>query len=482
MQSSDETWDTGAFEDLFAWIQRALERYAGDRDCRHCLRLAREGLDQLQAAPGSVPRNTAADVLRAQMHARCLELEQGRRDWSAEGVEALLGDLRQLRTLLEAGEAVAAASGSGVMPLGGLLRRSPGDRDHPAPEPSPVSRVVDRSPDPAALDSGNGRGERRTHEELQHARRAFQRVLVELMYDRDSPQSFGRLAEVSAGIAEALPGTGCAALFRAVEDLGQRHALAAIPASDDLKALLGRVDRQLGQCLRESGAAAEGAPEAFSVESALLGPLLQALREALRDLPDTAALGRPENVSVDHEPVPSPQSGEALEDLDDFPLPDETRLERMRSQGQAEMARLARAFAALEGTPFPETPVPDSAETHADRSMDSGSEAVRAKVDEVALWQQRAVEALAQAALDVQGLETLLDVGALDRVFGAPDPSTRDVRVGAMPPNLVERLEQVSRAVSTSVGNTSTALLRQRRAVEELRDLLFGAGSQSRSP
>jgi hypothetical protein len=105
MQSSDETWDTGAFEDLFAWIQRALERYAGDRDCRHCLRLAREGLDQLQAAPGSAPRNAAADVLRAQMHALCLDFELGRRDWSAEGVEALLGDLRQLRTLLEAGEA-----------------------------------------------------------------------------------------------------------------------------------------------------------------------------------------------------------------------------------------------------------------------------------------------------------------------------------------------------------------------------------------
>jgi hypothetical protein len=171
-----------------------------------------------------------------------------------------------------------------------------------------------------------------------------------------------------------------------------------------------------------------------------------------------------------------------MEDFDDFPLPDETRLERMRSQGQAEMARLARAFAALEGTPVPETPVPDSAETHAGTSMDSGSEAVRAKVDEVALWQQRAVEALAQAALDVQGLETLLDVGAADRVSGAPDPSARDVPAGAMPPDLVERLEQVSRAVSTSVGNTSTALLRQRRAVEELRDLLFGSESQSRSP
>jgi hypothetical protein len=482
MSSSDETWDTGAFEDLFAWIQRALERYAGDRDCRHCLRLAREGLDQLRTAPGSAPRNAAADVLRAQMHARCLDLEEGRRDWSAAGVEALLGDLRQLRTLLEAGEAGAAASGSGVMPLGGLLRRSLGDRDRPAPEPRPLPGVVERSLDPVAPESGIGTGARRTHEELQHARRAFQRVLVELMYDRDSPQSFGRLAEVSAGIAEALPGTGCAALFRAVEDLGQRHALAAIPASDDLKALLGRVDRQLGQCLREFGAEAGSAPETFSVEPALLDPMLQALREALQDLPDTAAPGRPETVSVDHENMPSAPSDEAMDDFDDFPPPDETRLERMRSQGQAEMARLARAFAALEGTPFPETPVPDSAETHAGTSMDSGSEAVRAKVDEIALWQQRAVEALAQAALDVQGLETLLDVGASDHVSGAPDPSARDVPAGAMPPDLVERLEQVSRAASTSVGNTSTALLRQRRAVEELRDLLFGAGSQFRSP
>jgi hypothetical protein len=484
MQSSDENWDTGAFEDLFAWIRRALERYAGDRDCRHCLRLAREGLEQLRTTPGGAPRNAAADLLRAQMHARCLDLEQGRRDWSAEGVEALLGDLRQLRALLDAGEAMAAASGSGVMPLGGLLRRVPGDRDRPAPEPRPVPGVVvERSPDPAASGADTGTGERRAHEELQHARRAFQRVLVELMYDRDLPQSFGHLAEVSAGIAEALPGTGCAALFRAVEDLGQRHALAAIPASDDLKILLGRVDRQLGQCLRESGAAAAGgAPEAFSVEPALLDPLLQALREALQDLPDTATPGRPETVSGDRGPVPNPPSDEAMEDFDDFPVPDETRLERMRSQGQAEMARLARAFAALEGAPFPEAAVPDSAGTPAGASTDPDAEAVRARVDEVASWQQRAVEALAQAAREVQGLENLLDVNASEPMASAPDPSAGDRAANAMPSDLVERLEQATRAFSASVGDASTALLRQRRAVEELRDLLFGPGSQSRSP
>mgnify|MGYP001063602910 CR=1 FL=1 len=483
MQSSDETWDSGALEDLFAWIRRALERYAADRDCRHCLRLAREGLEQLRTTPGGAPRNAAADRLRAQMHARCLDLEQGRREWSAEGVEALLGDLRQLRALLESGEGAPAAPGSGVMPLGGLLRRAPGDRDCPAPEPWPVPGVVERSPDPVASDADTGTGERRGHDELQHARRAFQRVLVELMYDRDSPQSFGRLAEVSAGIVEALPGTGCAALFRAVGDLGQRHALAAIPASDDLKILLGRVDRQLGQCLRESGAAAAGgAPEAFSVEPVLLDPLLQALREALQDLPDTAAPGRSETVSGDRGPVPNPPSDEAVDDFDDSPVPDETRLERMRSQGQAEMARLARAFAALEGAPFPENAVPDSAGTPAGASTDPDTEAVRAGVDEIASWQQRAVEALARAAREVQGLEQLLDVRASDHVPGAPDPSARDVPVGAMPPDLVERLDQATRAFSASVGDASTALLRQRRAVEALRDLLLGPGSQSRSP
>jgi hypothetical protein len=40
----------------------------------------------------------------------------------------------------------------------------------------------------------------------------------------------------------------------------------------------------------------------------------------------------------------------------------------------------------------------------------------------------------------------------------------------------------MSQAVSASVGNASTALLRQRRAVEDLRDLLFGMESQPRSP
>ena len=498
MQNSDETWDAGAFEDLFAWIQRALERYARDRDCRHCLRLAREGLDQLRTAPGSAPRNGAADVLREQMRTFCLDLENGHRDWSPEGVETLLGDLQQMRALLEAGEAVPAAPSSGLMPLGDLLRRVPDDRgaSHPElrqargsgpyPEPRLAPRAGSPGPGPAPPEPVPGLGERGTLEELHHARREFQRVLVELMYDRDSSRSFSRLAEVSAGIAAALPGTGCATLFLAVQDLGQRHTRATIPVSDDLKALLGRVDRQLGHCLRTFGTAPAGTEqEAFAVESALLDPLLQAMREALPDLPDTAlpqAPGFAETVSGHDERMPDDSSDEHGDGFEDFPVIDDTRLDRIRSQGQAEMARLAQAFAALEGGAAPETAAPDFAGTHAGAALDSGTDVTRAKVDEVELWRQRAVEALAQAALEMQGLEQLLAECPLVPVAQAPDPPVPEDRAVTMPPDLGERLEQMSQAVSASVGNASNALLRQRRAVEDLRDLLFGMESQPRSP
>ena len=481
MQSSDETWDAGAFEDLFAWIQRALERYARDRDCRHCLRLACEGLDQLRTAPGSASRNVAADVLREQMRQSCLDLEHGDRDWSSEVVDTLLDDLRRLRALLEAEGAARAAPVSGVMPLGSLLRRAPIDLGSSRPEPRPAPGAGQPNSGLTLPDPVPGAGERGTVEELHHARREFQRVLVELMYDRDSSRSFGRLAEVSAGIAAALPGTGCAALFLAVQDLGQRHTLAAIPVSDDLKALLGRVDRQLGHCLRTSGMdSAGGEQEAFAVQSDLLDPLLQAMREALPDVPDTAtpqAPGLAETVSGHDERMPDNALDEHGAGFEDLPVMDDTRLERIRSQGQAEMARLAQAFAALEGGTARETAPPDSAGTHAGAALDSGTEGTRARLDEVELWRQRAVEALAQAALEMQGLEHWLAECPFVPVAQAPED-----RAVALPPDLGGRLEQMSQAVSASVGNASTALLRQRRAVEDLRDLLFGMESQPRSP
>ncbi len=480
MQNSDETWDAGAFEDLFAWIQRALERYAGDRNCRHCLRLAREGLDQLGTAPGNAPRNAAADVLRDQMRQSCRDLEHGNRDWSPEAVETLLDDLRQLRVLLEAEGAVPAVPDSGVMPLGSLLRGAPTDRGRFRPEPRPAPGAGQPDSGPTLPDPVPEAVERGTLEALHHARRAFQRVLVELMYDRDSSRSFGRLAEVSAGIAAAIPGTGCARLFLAVQELGQRHSLAAIPVSDDLKAVLGRVDRQLGHCLRTSGTgSAQTEREAFAVESALLDPLLQAMREVLPGSPDTATLHAPGLAgtgSGHHERMPDDPSDEHGDDFEDVPVMDDTRLERIRSQGQAEMARLAQAFAALEGGTADETAAPDSAGTDAGAATDSGTEGTRARLDEVELCRQRAVEALAQAASELQGLEQWLAACPFVPVAQAPEDSAVAL------PTDPERLEKMSQAVSASVGNASTALLRQRRAVEDLRELLFGTESQSRSP
>jgi hypothetical protein len=488
MRNSDETWNSGAFEDLFAWIQRALQRYAEDRDCGHCLRLAREGLDHLRTTPGSAPPNSAADVLREQMRRYCLDLEHGHRDWSLEGVELLLDDLRRLRALLETGEATPVVPGSGVMPLGDLLLRAPTDQGGPDPEPRPASGAGPLGSGPTVADPGPGTGDRGTLEALQRARREFQRELVELMYGRDSPRSFDRLAEVSAGIAEAVPGTGCATLFRAVQDLGQRHALATAPVSDDLKALLGRVDRQLGHCLRASGVVAAGnVQEAFVLESALLDPLLQALREALQGLPENGPHVEPgwaEAVAGHHARPPDTPPDEPVEPFEDFPAVDETRLERIRSQGQAEMARLARAFAALDGGSSPETAAADSAGADGDATLDPGFEASRARVGEVELWQQRAVEALAQAALEVQRVEQLVAACASVPAAPTPDPPAGySGRADAMSPDLMGRLEQVSRDASAAIGNVSTALLRQRRAVEDLRDhLLLGSESQSRSP
>jgi len=479
MHSADEPWDLRALEDLFAWIQRALERYARDPHCRPCLHLASEGLEQLRAIPGSDRQTAEVERLLAEMSATCLALLEGRQDWSPEGAASLLGKLRTLRGVLDAAqEAPTAAAQSPVMPLGNLLRGVPGDSGLRCRESPPPDAAQEPLEYPSL-------------ELLQRARREFQGALVELMYGRDSGLSFGRLAQVSGEIATALKGGDCAALFAAVEDLGRRHAASVIPASDELKALLGRVDSQLGHCVRGSAAVSAGGTQAVLAVGSIAGidALLQDVRKAVQGLSDAAPRGAPQ-ASPGHDGhvawgaseeqrkdrKGAQHSGEStgLEDV---------RLERMRSQGQAEMARLAQAFAALEeAATADEAPAQGYPGPVLDGNGVFGPEVLRARLGEVELRRRRAVDALAQAASAVRALERVF---ADDRPVPGSDVPGSSIGKGiatAMAPDLVTRLDQATLAINASIGDASTALMQQHRAVEDLDDLLSGEGFQPKSP
>jgi hypothetical protein len=111
-----------------------------------------------------------------------------------------------------------------------------------------------------------------------------------------------------------------------------------------------------------------------------------------------------------------------------------------------------------------------------------GPEVLRARLGEVELRRRRAVDALAQAASAVRALERVF---ADDRPVPGSDVPGSSIGKGiatAMAPDLVTRLDQATLAINASIGDASTALMHQHRAVEDLDDLLSGEGFQPKSP
>ncbi len=85
---------------------------------------------------------------------------------------------------------------------------------------------------------------------LDDARHRFQAALLLVCRESDARAAAHQLIAVSGEISAALPGTSCGALFEGTKRLAADIARTGAEPSPAVKRLLGRVDRQLGQCLR----------------------------------------------------------------------------------------------------------------------------------------------------------------------------------------------------------------------------------------
>ena len=168
---------------------------------------------------------------------------------------------------------------------------------------------------------------------------------------------------------------------------------------------------------------------------------------------------------------------EALEDGDAEPVgEDEASLAHIRRKGGADMARLAAAFAALEGETGPS---PDAApEEEKGPVSASAGLAARAPIGEILAWHQRIVGALTQAAREVQTLEEV--VSRLRSALGTDAAcGAREGGEGGVPGSrsedvqqALDELEQLRLALGSTLGNASAALLQQQRTTQALEDRL----------
>lgn len=108
--------------------------------------------------------------------------------------------------------------------------------------PSPTSRPL--------LSQGITAAENEWVDALDDARRRFQGALLLVCRAPDARAAAGQLVAISAEIAATLPGTGCGSLFDSTKRLAADLVRTGAEPSPTAKRLLGRVDRQLGQCLR----------------------------------------------------------------------------------------------------------------------------------------------------------------------------------------------------------------------------------------
>ncbi|AHF00294.1 hypothetical protein [Thioalkalivibrio paradoxus] len=278
MTTASGTWTRGELDDLFFWIQRALQKYVENAACGECLRLAGEGLGQVQASLEGAGRGDI-DSLCAEMLHVIAALETDDIAAQSEAGDVLLRAALRIPGQLETTETSVQQRDRAVAPLVNELRALRGAAPRiAAPEPRIAEpelftpRLVDPgAPSPAAAQSSP----------LQQSRRRFQQALLDLLRDRDPPATLLRLAETAAGVARALPDGDGRALFDATGELAA--ALVHKPGSLSVlhKQLFGRVDRELGQWLRRiEQAPAQGRP--FSVEPvAVTAELIEQTRDAL---------------------------------------------------------------------------------------------------------------------------------------------------------------------------------------------------------
>lgn len=525
MDSDTGNVDPGELEDLLFWVQQALQKYAGDPECPECLELVREGLGRLTPGLESAGRHDAiplcAELLRV-----VTALEAGRLSWSADGAE-LLGRaalqlsgsadsagqrgqgvlllVNELRRLRGAGAlitpAVVLASEQARLPAAAARPHEARDRPRTPPQPrregpstaDPAAGL--RSPAagsgaPAAVAAPNG-GAAPTmvrnavpaaHPHQTAAGLGDLEVTALLRYDRERLETAvlaPHLSRPPAGLPEVLETAvrevqrafanwdakaRSPAAVRAIGDRARILRTVARPVAPRLGEFAGILEQLMSALAEDGGQPGHEAVQLIEDAIGVLPPLLAEVRVArAADTPLADIVLRIE-ATLQGGPVDDEEPAPGADDL--------SGLERIRSRGQAEMARLAAAFEALdrgaaaaESAPRPATGLP----------VPLDLEATRERAAELAVWHQRVVDALARTAAQAQVLEGAIrqlraGSGRVDAAVGTVRPSAA---TGFEEPAIVE-LEALQRALGNAIGDASAAVLHQQRMTRALQELLAG--------
>jgi hypothetical protein len=314
--------DPGELEDLFFWLQRVLQKYAGNPGCAECLRLAREGLAQIRPRLDAARRDDVVQLCE-EMHRVVQDLETQRIGWTADGAELLVRAALQMSGPLGLTGAAPGRLAHVLLPLVNELRalRGAGRLMTPAivlaaervrPEPAailvpgpgagagagagaaespPVASGASAVPGvsgASGASGGEGAGAGVWLHSLHDARGQFQRGLLDLLQGQDPAAAARRIEHAAAAIAETLHGSAGQLLFRAAARLAGTLAGAlardAAVVAPPVRQLLGRVDRHLGDGLQMAEQiqteGSDPAARAFPVDAELL-LMLDAATDAL---------------------------------------------------------------------------------------------------------------------------------------------------------------------------------------------------------
>ncbi len=289
MNMDTGTWDHGELEDLFFWLQRVLQKYAENPQCQECLGLAGDGLAQIRLGLDAVGRDDVVQLCE-EMHRVVAALSEGRVEPTPEGTELLVRSALQLSGPIGLATAGPERLARVLLPLVNDLRqlRGAGALMTPAIVMAPSGASGLRPPSVSSVSPQPG-AENGWVQSLRETRKRFQRGLLELLQGRDLDGATRRLAETSGAIAQVLPAGDLGELFRLAARLALVLGQGTDGVADSAKPLLGRVDRQLGNALRQAESALAGgrdpASEVFAVDHDLTG-MLEAV---LRVQEDTAA-------------------------------------------------------------------------------------------------------------------------------------------------------------------------------------------------
>jgi hypothetical protein len=532
MDSDTVTWDQAEPADLLFWVQRALHRYIENPGCEECLGLAREGLGRLR--PGlEVAGQHDAIPLCEELVRVTAALDEGRLQWSHDASVLIEQAARRLSGIAEPGESgsqsglllplvneLRALRGVGALMMPAIVIASgvpsapataprvgkggqPPDtghsratqpqtgedsgvplvsRDEPprevsvqkakAPSP-PVVETAHRSENASATPGGGPRATGVPHVPgLPYDRELLEHAVLAPHLDR-AP---ARLPEVLA--------TAVRALGRAFAQWrGDGAGPEGARALGDRLRILRTMARPVALRFGEFAGILEFLLNALAERGQpVRHEALQLIADAVEVMPlllDEVRAGGPADtpladIVLRAEAVLAGEPGGVAEEDPLPPSQDLPGLERIRSRGQAEMARLAAVFEALDGGAGSADRKPAGSRKSGPGEGPTDLRAAREQVAQLVDWQHRVVDALTRIAAQTQALEAV--VGVLHSSAAETLQSGTRTEAGIRASEALEELRHLHKGLGVAVGDASAAVLRQQRLTRVLQDALQARG------